>query len=134
MKPVHDLSSEEFDALVEAAISELPENFRRFLDTIPILIEDEPSPGHLELLEPPPDDEDEDELYGLYVGTPITEQSPVEAPILEPGRIYLFRGPLLRLADGDPEILEEEIHITLLHEIGHHFGMDEEDLERLGYD
>lgn len=122
-----------FDSIVKVAILELPEKFQQYLKTVPVLVEDEPSAEHWAELEAPENEEDDEELYGLYVGTPLTERSSLDAPV-EPERIYLFRGPLYRLAEEDPQMLAEEIRITLLHEIGHHFGMSEEDLERLGYE
>jgi len=86
-----------------------------------------------------------DDLYGLHSGTALTERS-VEAPPDLPDQIMLFRGPLFRLAGPgaslhptrrkrtkERETLREQVRITLLHEIGHHFGLDEEDLDRLGY-
>lgn len=121
-----------FDSLLQIAIFELPQKFQDYLKTIAVIVEDEPSEQHWAELEAPEDGNEDEELFGLYVGTPLTDRSLTNAP-LEPERIYLFRGPLLRLVDGDPELLAEEIRITLLHEIGHHFGMSEEDLERLGY-
>lgn len=77
-----------------------------------------------------------EEICGLHVGTPLTEAS-ATTPELEPVRIYLFRWAhvdLLLPEDKEPEkILRSEIAVTLLHEIGHFFGLSEEDLDRLGY-
>jgi predicted Zn-dependent protease with MMP-like domain len=76
----------------------------------------------------------------LHDGVPLTERS-IEDGAMLPEQIMLFRGPILRLAgcgelpwsDAQQEELQREVHITLLHEIGHHFGLDEDDLERVGY-
>jgi predicted Zn-dependent protease with MMP-like domain len=125
---IHPMSR--FDQLVEKAIVELPLEFRDFLRTIPVIVQDEATPEMLREA----GYEEEDELFGLFVGDFETEKSLTNPASLEPERIYLFRGPLEREADGDPEILESEIRITLLHEVGHHFGLDEDDLARLGYD
>jgi predicted Zn-dependent protease with MMP-like domain len=122
-----------FELIVQRVINEFPEEFRELVDQVPILIEEEARPELLEDLEGGPLEDDE-EIYGLHVGTPLTERSPIYDVDLDPGRVYLFRGPLVRLAQGDEQYLEEEIRITLYHEIGHHFGLSEEDLERLGYD
>jgi predicted Zn-dependent protease with MMP-like domain len=119
-----------FDEIIRRTILDLPTEFRRFLKEVPVIIEDEARPEHLQGL----DANEQGELFGLYVGTPITAQSPVGAPSLEPGRIYIFRGPLLRTTAGDAKALAAEIRTTLLHEIGHHLGMNEDDLERLRYD
>jgi predicted Zn-dependent protease with MMP-like domain len=118
-----------FDHIVERAIAELPDEFRDFLREIPIIVQDEATP---EMLREAGYAEDE-ELFGLFIGDFETEKSLQDAPA-EPERIYLFRGPLEREAAGNAEVLEREIKVTLLHEIGHHFGLDEEDLARLGYD
>jgi predicted Zn-dependent protease with MMP-like domain len=85
-----------------------------------------------------PEDTDPLEICGMNVGVPITEDSLLD-PALFPTQVYIFREALLAQVDydGSPEAvdeLREEIAITLLHEIGHFFGLDEEDLARLGFD
>jgi predicted Zn-dependent protease with MMP-like domain len=118
-----------FDSLLESVLQELPEFVRKQLEEIPVIVEDEPSP---ELLEEMGLEEGESDLCGLHSGVPLTERAPT-IPSVQGSSILLFRGPILRLASGDEKTLEEEIRITLLHEIGHHFGFSEEELEEMGY-
>lgn len=109
--------------------------FREHIEKIEFYIMDQPTKEMIAGL--PTDITDHpDEICGLHVGIPITQTSVME-PQLEPTRVYLFRYALLDLIaeDENPEkSLREEIAITLLHEIGHYFGLDEDDLERLGFD
>lgn len=78
------------------------------------------------------DESARDELLGYYVGTPITEQS-VEGGAISPHCVYIFQRNLESMCDDRDELLEE-IRITVLHEIGHHMGLDEDDLARMGLD
>jgi len=110
---------------------------RNHFDKIMFLIEDRPSPDLVAELDSD-QQEAKDDLCGLFVGLPLPESS-LSQPDLIPGRVYLFRLALLDYAefDGTPagvRRLREEIAITLLHEIGHFFGLDEDDLERLGFE
>ena len=113
---------------MERVLARLPERFREAARNIQILVEDEPSP---EILAETEDDSDEP-LLGLYVGTPLPERSFGEIPAL-PDRIYIFRGPLERMSHGRKE-LREQIRITVLHELAHYFGLDDDHLLELGYD
>lgn len=115
-----------FRFLVAEALEQLPEEFRPYLDDVEILIEDEPDNGLLDRLGIP----DDETLYGLYVGTPLTERG--HDPTQFPDRILLFRGPLMDDFD-DPDELRREVATTVLHEIAHHFGIGEERLRELGY-
>jgi len=127
-----------FDALVEDALEALPPRVRSLLDEVPLVVLDEPTPEMLRDLGIDPADADAlDELCGLHSGTAITERS-IEHPEL-PDVIHLFRRGIVALAGGwdqehADERIYEEVRITLLHEIGHHFGLSEEDLEELGYE
>ena len=105
-----------FDEHVRAALDELPEHLARALENVAVIVEDE----H-------PDDPD---LFGLYHGVPLPERG-IEAP-LQPDTISIYRVPL-EAEFPHPEDLREEIRITVLHELGHYFGMDEDQLEELGY-
>ena len=130
---VTDAERNRFDALIEDAIEQLPPGIRKLLDEAPVIVEDAP-PEHImremEVTDPT-------ELCGLHSGTAITERS-VEHGHDLPEEIRLFRAGIVKLAggwdqdDADDKVFEE-IWITLLHEIGHHFGLDEDDLERLGF-
>ncbi len=122
----------DFDAILEKAIAALPQEFAELLRELPVIVEDEPSAAllrDLNLTCP----RGESDLCGLYCGTPLTERS-VFAPDLLPPQILIFRGPIRRLAGGDERELARQIRITLLHEIGHHAGLDDERLHELGYE
>jgi predicted Zn-dependent protease with MMP-like domain len=122
---------EQFDALLEGLIGELPGELQQLLEEVPLIVEDEPGPALKEEL-----DVEAGELCGLHWGTPLTERS-VSAPWGMPDRMMLFRGPIVRVAGyrrgRGTSGLREQLRITLLHEIGHHFGLDEDQLEALGY-
>jgi predicted Zn-dependent protease with MMP-like domain len=121
------VSREEFGRIVEEAIAELPEPFVSFLEEVPIEIRTRPTPQQLEEAGLRQDEL----LFGLYVGHPRTERS-VELSAVMPDVIYIFQEDH-ELACDRIEDLAHEIRTTVLHEIGHHFGMDEDDLEKLGY-
>ncbi|MFO0831307.1 MAG: metallopeptidase family protein [Phycisphaerales bacterium] len=126
---------DQFDEILEAVIASLPPGVAKLLDEVPVVVDDLPSPAVLRDLGMR---EDEGiELCGLHTGSAFTERS-VEHPDL-PSEIQLYREGIVDQAggwggDSADERIREEIRITLLHEIGHQFGLDEEDLERLGYD
>ena len=106
-----------FDDHVKAALDSLPADIASALENIVLLIEDE----H-------PEDPD---LFGLYEGIPLPERGDMAGEL--PDRITIFRIPLEE-EFPDPADLEREIRITVLHEIGHYFGLDEDRLAQLGYD
>ena len=113
---------------VARLIDRLPRQFREQLRNVEFVVEDRPSE---ELLLAEDIDPEEETLYGLYQGIPLPERSSLDPPLL-PDKITIFAEPLL--ADfPDPEELREEIRLTVLHEIAHYFGMDEEEIEDLGY-
>jgi len=114
-----------FERVLRKAIDELPERFRNALDNVAIVVEDRPPGWLLRELGIPPGGT----LYGIYHGIPLPERSVQDSGNL-PDRISIFRLPLEE-DFPDPEDLAGEIRITLLHEIGHYFGMDEEELARL---
>ena len=121
-----------FDRLLDQVVSELPEHLMELLEEVPVVVEDEPSrklKRELGL-------EDDEDLCGLHSGVALTQRS-VERSGDLPSQIMLFRGPIMRQAaerdEPSLEALEQEIRITLHHEIGHHFGLGEDDLEQLGY-
>jgi len=116
-----------FDELLEAVLATLPPRLHALLDEAPLIVEDHPSPALCAELGIGPDDV----LCGLHSGTPLTERS-VETDEF-PETIHLFREGILDHADGWDRV-REEIRITVLHEIGHHFGLDEDDLAELGYE
>jgi len=115
-----------FESLVERAIRDLPDEFREKLQNVEVIIEDCPSPELLERMDIDP----EDTLFGLYEGVPLTERG-FEAP-LNPDRIWIFQKPIEDACETDQDI-KEEIRVTLLHEVAHFFGIDDEHLDEIGY-
>ena len=113
------ISEGDFDQLVASALDAIPPELLDLIDNAVVLVEDEP-----------PDGEPRD-LLGLYDGVPVTERW--GDPPLLPDRIYIFRGPLMRWC-RDLDELEDEIAITVVHEIAHHFGIDDDRLHALGWD
>jgi predicted Zn-dependent protease with MMP-like domain len=113
------LEPERFDELVAEALDGVPAPLLALMDNVVVLVEDEP-PGH----EPR-------DLLGLYEGIPLTERDGWYAGVL-PDRITIFRNPVLRMCDGWDDAVEE-IRVTVVHEIAHHFGIDDDRLDELGY-
>lgn len=112
-----DIGEEDFYALAEEALATLPEELLDDLENVAIVVEDEP--------------EDGSETLGVYEGIALTERDSSWFGML-PDRVVLFRGPLSRMCE-DEDALFEEIAITLVHEIGHYHGIDEERLHELGW-
>jgi predicted Zn-dependent protease with MMP-like domain len=113
-----DLDPAAFDAMVERALDGLPDELARLVDNVVVLVE----------AEAPDDDPD---LLGLYDGLALTERPANHSGML-PDRILLFRGPLLDMAETEEE-LEDEVRITVVHEVAHHFGLDDARLHQLGW-
>jgi predicted Zn-dependent protease with MMP-like domain len=116
-----------FDEVLRQAIRDLPAMFRESLRNVAIVVEEWPPDWLLEELEVVPGET----LYGFYHGIPLPERSVLDSGNL-PDKISVYRGPLEE-DFPDPGELTRQIRMTLLHEIGHYFGMDEEDLSRFGY-
>lgn len=116
-----------FSRLVEQAVRTLPSSIRARLDNVAIVIEDEPSDAHYRSHE-----DGDDELFGFYEGTPLSVRGS-SYTMVTPDRIVIFRGPLER-AFTDPNEIKEEVRITVLHELAHHLGFDEEEIAGLGLD
>jgi predicted Zn-dependent protease with MMP-like domain len=115
---VIEMTAERFEALVAASLDGVPADLFRLIDNCVVLVEDDPP-------------EDEPDLLGLYDGTPLTERDSSYSLVL-PDRITIFRNPLLQMCDDEEEIVEQ-VRITVVHEIAHHFGIDDERLHDLGY-
>ena len=113
---------------VAAIVDRLPRRFREQLYNVEFVVEERPSAG---LLRAEGLDPSHDTLYGIYQGVPLPERSSLDPPLL-PDKITIFAEPLVE-DFPDPEELREEIRLTVLHEIAHYFGMDEEEIEDLGY-
>jgi predicted Zn-dependent protease with MMP-like domain len=122
------MGRDDFSRALREALSELPPRFHEALSNVAVVVEDWPSDDLLDELEIPPDDT----LYGFYHGVPLPERSIQDSGLL-PDKISVYRGPLVE-DFPDRRELRRQIRITLLHEIGHYFGMDEEELSRLGYE
>jgi predicted Zn-dependent protease with MMP-like domain len=114
-----------FEQLVDRALAAIPDPYRQALAEVAVLIEDEPSPDQLR----DNDLEPWDSMYGLYEGVPRTDYAADWAAL--PDRITLFRLPLEE-DFPDPRDLEHEVRITVLHELAHHLGIDDERLDELG--
>ena len=115
--PVH-VSAERFEALVDAALGEIPEAMLEQIENCVVLVQDEPDPGQGDLL-------------GYYDGIPLSERTTQYAGAL-PDRILIFSGPLCRMARSEAD-LAEEVRITVWHEVAHYFGIDDDELDELGY-
>ncbi|HDP23816.1 MAG TPA: metallopeptidase family protein [Deltaproteobacteria bacterium] len=122
-----DVSDNEFRRIVAEALERIPDELMHHVKNVAITVEDRPSPELLEELDLPADEL----LFGVYTGVSLPEQS-ITWPSLYPDTIVLFKGPLLSVCEDIIE-LEDEIEITVVHEIAHYFGISEERLAELGY-
>lgn len=111
------------------ALDRLPAEFVEHLENVSVVIEEAPDPDLLASMGLDPDDP-EDALFGLYEGVPLTER--YHDDVLLPDQITIFWRPLLEWAESEDEVVEE-VRVTVLHEIGHFFGLDEDRLDELGY-
>ena len=116
----------EFEGLVSDALATIPKRFRSAMKNLVIVVEDEPSGELLEEMEIEPPDT----LFGLYQGVPLTERQWGYGNTL-PDRILLFQGPLERDSDDEDDLVVA-IGETLIHEVGHYFGISDERLRELG--
>ena len=112
------MSRARFEELVTAALDDVPEELAALVDNCVVLVEDDP----------PADDPD---LLGVYDGTPLTERGQGYTMAL-PDRITIFRNPTLDMCESEEEVVKE-VRITVVHEIAHHFGIDDARLHDLGY-
>jgi predicted Zn-dependent protease with MMP-like domain len=121
------LTERQFDDRVQRALDRIPEPFQAAMDNLVITVEKRPSKALLASMGLPPDEP----LFGVFDGVPLTERSAMDPP-LYPDRIVLFQEPLEAYCRSLAE-LEREIEITLVHEMAHYLGMDEAEIEALGY-
>jgi predicted Zn-dependent protease with MMP-like domain len=112
------MSAEEFELHVAEALDEIPDELAALIDNCVILVEDYPPP-------------DLPGTLGLYSGIPLTQRGQYYTGL--PDRILIFRYPILSICDTSEQVIEE-IRITVVHEIAHHFGIDDDRLHELGYD
>ena len=122
------MDPEEIKKVAGRVLERLPKEFRSRLHNVEIVIEKRAPKGRLRAIGLDPE---QDVLYGLYEGTPLSQRSAFDPPLL-PDKITIFSEPLMR-DFPDPAELREQIRLTLLHEIAHFFGMDEDEIEDLGY-
>jgi len=117
------VTRQRFRQLVADAIDTIPARFRRHLANIAVVVEDEPSPALLDEMdiEPP------DTLFGLYQGTPLTERRWDHGNVL-PDRIVIFQGPIEDVSETEDDVVTE-VGETLIHEVGHYFGLSEDEIE-----
>jgi predicted Zn-dependent protease with MMP-like domain len=123
----YHVSKQRFEELVELALAELPEQFAKALDEVRIEIRDDPSPRQIEQMKLSRGTL----LLGLYQCHPLTKRS-VEDLYRFPERIYIFQQPIEQVCGSEQQLITQ-VRKTVLHEIGHHFGMSEADLDALGY-
>jgi predicted Zn-dependent protease with MMP-like domain len=114
-----EMGREEFEEAVADALDTLPPELTRVMDNVVILVEDDPPPG-------------EEDLLGLYEGTPLTARDGGWAAGSLPDRITIFRRPTLELCESREEVVAE-VQVTVVHEIAHHFGIDDDRLHELGW-
>jgi predicted Zn-dependent protease with MMP-like domain len=112
------MSEEDFDRLVDEALDRIPPELADLATNCVVLVEDYPP-------------EDEPDLLGLYDGIPLTERDSQYGAVL-PDRIFIFRSPILAMCDSLEQVVQE-VHVTVVHEIAHHFGIDDDRLHELGY-
>ena len=118
------LRKRQFERMVRKAIDSLPPGIHSMMENVEIVVEDEPTPEQR--------DGEDDGPFGLYEGIPLTERTSSYGLIL-PDKITIFRGPLER-ATATPSALYAEVQATVIHEVAHHFGMDEWQIADLGYE
>jgi predicted Zn-dependent protease with MMP-like domain len=113
------ISKEEFEALVEEALAGVPENFRRYLQNVVVVVEEEPAEEDYDETDTP----DDEELFGIFRGAPFFERDRLVSDL--PGQIAIFRGPILRSCTTRGEAVRE-IRDTVVHELGHLLGLSDE--------
>src|SRR5262245_44109757 len=113
-----ELSAAAFEELVADALDELPPELARLMDNVAIFVEDEAPDG--------------ENLLGLYEGIPLTARTTSYAGAVLPDRISIFRRNILAVCDNEDDV-RYEVQVTVVHEIAHHFGIDDERLHELGY-
>jgi predicted Zn-dependent protease with MMP-like domain len=119
------MTRERFTELVEEALREIPRRFRTAMKNVAVIVEDEPPPHILQEMEIEPPDS----LFGLYQGTPLPERGWTYGNTL-PDRISIYQQPIVEACEDDEEI-RDCVAETVIHEFGHYFGMNEEQIEEI---
>lgn len=128
------MSDEEFESVVQEALDSIPERFLEALENVAIIVMDEPEDYHYDAIDQPDSlgaSFLDDEFLGFYDGVPLTERED-GMPWDRPDVITVFKGPHERSFDSREEMIEE-IGKTVIHEIGHYFGLDDDRLYEMGY-
>jgi predicted Zn-dependent protease with MMP-like domain len=112
-----EMTRHRFEELVAEALDEIPPEFARAMDNVVVLVEEY--------------NEEEPDILGLYHGVALTERTSHYGGVL-PDRISIYRRPILRMCEDEDEVVEEVL-ITVMHELGHHFGIDDARLHDLGW-
>ncbi|MDX6314976.1 MAG: hypothetical protein QOF84_1722 [Streptomyces sp.] len=115
------MSRDAFEELVSDALDRIPSELARVMDNVAVFVEDEPDPSGTHGTG----------LLGLYEGTPLTERGEWYAGVL-PDRITIYKGPILRMCGSREEVVEE-VATTVVHEVAHHFGIEDDRLHELGW-
>ena len=130
------MTNDRFEAMVEDAIDSIPDRFFDELENVVFAVEDEPSEDQLAGADEDNSVREGDELLGLYDGTPMTERDSYYGTGELPDVITIFKGPHERCFGDGPNAeaaIAEEVRRTVIHEVGHYFGNDDETLEAMGY-
>ncbi len=131
---MHKMTDDEFEQAVQEALDSIPQRFIDSLDNVGIALQDEPDVEQLGDADLGTQDRDSGELLGLYEGIALTERGQdYGEPGDMPDIITIFKGPHERCFDTREEVVEE-IRKTVVHEIGHYYGLDEDQLAGMGYD
>ena len=112
-----EIPAEEFEDLVAEALDDVPDELARLVDNVVFVVEDA--------------SDERGELLGLYEGIPLTERGAWYAGAM-PDRITIYRLPILAICESVEDVIDE-VHVTVVHEIAHHFGIDDDRLHDLGY-
>ena len=124
--PVIDVTRERFEQMVADALDEIPPALGAEMDNVAVVVEEWANPAQLARVATGAT------LLGLYEGVPLTRRGPLSYAGVAPDRITIFRGPLSRMA-RDEDDLASRVRVTVLHEVGHYFGMSDDRLRELGW-
>ncbi|HWL34726.1 MAG TPA: metallopeptidase family protein [Frankiaceae bacterium] len=111
-----DVPRARFEELVSEALDDIPPDLTKLMDNVVVLVEDDP---------------EEEGLLGLYEGLPLTERGDTYGGFM-PDRIFVYRNPICAICDDEEDVMDE-VYTTVVHEIAHHFGIDDDRLDELGW-
>lgn len=112
-----DLTTERFEALVTEALDSIPDELGRQMDNVAVFVDDRSPPGR---------------LLGLYQGAPLTNRSHYGIGVVMPDRITIFKHAICARCRTEDDV-REQVRVTVLHEVAHHFGIDDKRLDELGW-